>query len=114
MGWIVDDVVKRVRADIGPYHRREWRQFLSAIGLRYDFDYLPERCNAILYDGEVIFRHGLTEDELCFAAFHEGGHHMTIAGDMRWWRSRPQGRTTVTKFERYADDFAMLFPVREE
>ncbi len=114
MAWIVEDVVTRLRADIGPYRRREWRQFLAAIGLRYDFDYLPERCNAVLCDGEIIFRNGISEDELIDAAFHEGGHHVTVAGDVRWWRSRPQGELTVARFERQANEFAALFPVWEE
>lgn len=117
MGWIVEDIVRRVRADIGLYRRREWRQFLTAIGLRYDFDELPLRCNAIICDGEVIFRNGLTEDEIIHAAYHEAGHHLTVAGDVRLWRSRlggMQGDLTVARFERRADLFAELFPIREE
>lgn len=114
MGWMVEDVVSRLRADIGPYRRREWRQFLKAIGLRYTFDYLPEEYDAILFNGKVIFRNGLSEEEIIDAAFHEGGHHMTVVGDVRWWRSRPQGYITVAKFERQANEFAALFPIWEE
>lgn len=111
MGWVIEDVVARLRAEIGPYRREEWRQFLAAIGLAYDFDYLPERCNAVLCDGEVIFRNGISDDETIDAAYHEGGHHLTVVGDMRWWATRPQGHITVAKFERQANDFARLFPV---
>lgn len=116
MVWIVEDIVRRVRADIGPYRRREWRQFLAAIGLRYDFDELPPRCNAILCDGEVIFRNGLNESEISNAAFHEGGHHLTFTGDVRFWQSRlggMQGDLTVARFERHANEFAARFPVTE-
>ena len=114
MGWIVDGVVARLRDEIGPFRRSEWREFLKAIGLGYDFDYLPDSCNAILHGDEVIFRNGSTEEEIISAAYHEGGHHLTVAGDMRFWASRPQGRVTVAKFERYANDFATLFPIHEE
>lgn len=116
MGWVIEDVVRRTRADVGAFRRREWREFLKAIGLSYAFVYLPDDCDAALVNGCVLFRNGLTESRISYAAYHEGGHHLTVAGDVRFWRSRlggMQGYVTVAKFEQRANEFAELFPIRD-
>lgn len=116
MGIVIENVIRRTRAEIGVFRRREWREFLHAIGLPYTFAYLPDACDAVLHNGRVIFRNGLSEDEIISAAYHEGGHHLTVAGDVRFWRSRlggMQGYVTVAKFEQRANEFAELFPVSD-
>jgi hypothetical protein len=114
MGWVVDDMVHRVRRRYGHYRRREWRQFVRACGLTYGFDYLPDRCDAVIDGNEIVFRHDISEEDAANAAFHECWHWLADAGTAQWWLSRPQGRISMMKWDARANEFARVFPVCDD
>lgn len=117
MGWIVDDVVLRIRAAKGKYRAHEWERFLIDCGLRIVIVDLPPNITGMVVDDVVILQRGMPTVATARRAFHEAGHFFLHEGNGEFWRSRLgglQGDLTVSRFERQADEFADKFPVWDE
>lgn len=102
----------RIRRQFGTYSAEEWSLFLHDHGMWWaEEEIMPVR--AVVAGNLVLIRGGLTPFERAFVVWHEVGHAMLHPGDAEWWLTRPQGRITVAKIERQANDFAWLFPIWE-
>lgn len=112
MGLVVRDVVDRLRVELGTFYGHQWREFLDASGLRWFERDLPETVGAVIVEDTVILNRNRPAETVAECAFHEAGHYWLHAGNMEtFWRCCPQGDITVARWERQADEFALLFPV---
>lgn len=110
--WVVQDQVMRALEMLGPFRRSEWRYFIWACGLTYDFDYLPDKCNALLNGTEIIFRQGISVEQIELSAFEEACQSIFLPDvDIREWKRCPGGQVMIRKLKRRARGFAKLFPV---
>ena len=105
MSWIVDDIVERVRAEMGrDYGWFEWEQFCANAGL--DIMRWPNLPNpAYLLMHILVLRQGMRRFEEAYWAWEEIGHHLTSCGNHEHWRRcllGEQGRLNVAKFEHKA------------
>lgn len=110
MGWIVEAIVDRLHRCVGRWPADNWRGFID----RYDLDCvyadLPQSLPAISIDGVIVIGRHLPPNEAAWWAWHEVAHHVLHCGGREDWRRMVCGDLILTKFERQADDFALLFP----
>lgn len=114
MGMIVDDIVWRIRQLTGPVYAHEWEWFIDLMELEMWRCDLPEHAPAFLHNDCIYIGRGIDPFVSAPYIWHEIGHAILHAGGPLWWAKRPQGRLTVARFERQADDFARLFPVWDD
>lgn len=111
MGYVVADVVRNLWSVYGRPASNEWREVAEAFGLTVRLRDLPAFARPGLVKGRTIYlQFDLPNREMALTAFHEIGHVALHDGDVRWWHSRPQGHITVSRMERQAEEFALLFP----
>lgn len=114
MGYVVEDVVQRLREVRGVYAECDWERFLHDAGLAIWFCDLPVEVPAFLHDGCVYVQRGLTRAATAALVAHECGHAVMHAGGREFWMSRPQGYLTIARFERQANEFAATFFIGDE
>jgi len=109
LGWIVEDIVVRVRRLFGPFRALDWPAFLDLIGLQCRrVAELP--VPALLYRGTILVRAGLDDWTTAWWIYHEAGHFLLHCGDQREWRDLACGDLILAKQERQAMEFATYFP----
>jgi len=111
MGWVVEDIVCRWRAKFGVYGAFEWERFIDDCGLRWRVADLPASLPALIIGKTIFVRRGLDSLLTAYYVWHEIGHWACHFGSREFWLSRPQGYLTLSKMERQASEFALLFPV---
>lgn len=108
---VVADIIARLRAEYGRMRRSDWEAYLTRCGVSVQYrDFGDVPVTGVVRGNTIFLQHGLSKDETERVVFHEFGHFATHEGDIRWWRTRPQGHITAAKFERQAEEFAALFP----
>lgn len=111
MGYVVRDIVDGLWESYGRPDGNDWEQFLAWCGAKVVVTDLPDASVPGFVHGSTIFLHRhLSIEEIARTAYHEVAHFLIHDGDVRWWRTRPQGHITVAKFERQAEEFARTFP----
>lgn len=111
MGWVAEDVARRLRSSLGTYHWYEWDACCDALGLQCVI--VPRQLDtpALLINNTVVVRAGFTSKETAWLFWHEIGHAVMDPGGSSWWYQQPGGVHNVNKFERRADEFAKTFPI---
>ena len=105
MSWVVDDIIARVRTEMGrDYDWFEWEQFCADSGLDImRWPNLPKP--AYLLMETIVLREGMRRVEEAYWAWEEIGHYLTSCGNREHWRHclpGEQGRLNVAKFEHKA------------
>ena len=109
MGWIVADVMRRVRSLFGSFRALDWRSFLELIGLRCRRD-ADLAIPALFYQGTILVRPDLDDWITAWLVWHEIGHFLLHAGNQLDWLQLPCGDLILAKQERQAAEFALHSP----
>lgn len=104
---------RRLRCEFGTYKASEWQRFCADHGISWAEFRGPAPVPAFTWQGVIFLARDLRIAEQCYWAWHEIAHLLLHSGEARWWKTRPQGDLTVSKFERQAADFVDFFPVWE-
>lgn len=85
MSWVVNDIVERVRTEMGrDYDWFEWEQFCADAGLDImRWSNLPKP--AYLLMETIVLREGMRRFEEAYWAWEESGHHLTSCGNREHW-----------------------------
>ena len=109
LGWIVEDVMVRVRQRFGSFHALDWPLFLDRIGLQHrHVSELP--FPAILSRRTILVRCGLDAWTTAWLVWHEATHFFLHVGNQFDWLALSCGDLILAKQERQACEFARFFP----
>lgn len=111
MVWVALEVARRLRRSLGAYRGDEWEACAEELGIRCRRVDLPIDQPAMLIDRTLFLHSRLPAPEAAWWAWHELAHHVMHPGNVQFWDALAWGHLVVSKQERQAWEFAVLFPL---